>query len=217
MRKYKPLVEIDKVKEGILFFGVKFGVEVLPLDMEDILMQIRDFADEAHGEQTRKYSAERYIVHPVRVMETLRAYDATRTMLAAALLHDVLEDTPVSPVEMYTFLKTLLPVHEAELTLKLVTELTDVFVKSSYPQWNRRVRKEKELDRVVRISPDAQTVKYADILDNSTEIVDHDPNFATRYLFESRAILQKATKGHPELRLRALALVEEGLARMRSF
>lgn len=185
--------------------------------MEDILIQIRDFANTAHGTQTRKYSPDPYIVHPVRVMESLKAYGATRPMLAAALLHDVLEDTPVSPVEMYTFLKTLLPVHEAEHVLKMVTELTDVFIHASYPQWNRRVRKEKELERVIQISPDAQTVKYADILDNSTEIVAHDPDFATRYLLESRAILQNATKGHPELQQRALEVVAQGLERMRSF
>jgi (p)ppGpp synthase/HD superfamily hydrolase len=183
--------------------------------MEDILEKIRDFANKAHGTQTRKYSTDPYIVHPVRVMETLKKYDASRAMLAAALLHDVLEDTPVSPVEMVTFLKTLLPDDEAELTLKMVTELTDVYIKSAYPEWNRRVRKDKELDRVIKISPDAQTIKYADILDNSTEIVAHDPSFAKRYLFESRAILQKATKGNPALREEALRVINRGLSQFR--
>ena len=37
--------------------------------MNEILAAIRKFADEAHGEQKRKYTPERYIVHPVRVME----------------------------------------------------------------------------------------------------------------------------------------------------
>ncbi|WP_297333190.1 hypothetical protein [Flavobacterium sp.] len=38
---------------------------------EEILHRIREYADDAHGSQMRKYTPERYIVHPVRVMETL--------------------------------------------------------------------------------------------------------------------------------------------------
>lgn len=61
--------------------------------MDRILEQIRDFADRAHGDQLRKYTPERYIVHPVRVMEQVQRITNDTTMLAAALLHDVLEDT----------------------------------------------------------------------------------------------------------------------------
>lgn len=57
--------------------------------MEEVLEQIRDFADKAHGEQMRKYTPERYIVHPVRVMKICREYTDDITVLAAALLHDV--------------------------------------------------------------------------------------------------------------------------------
>ena len=35
--------------------------------MEDILLKVKDFADRAHGEQMRKYTPERYIVHPERL------------------------------------------------------------------------------------------------------------------------------------------------------
>jgi len=35
--------------------------------MLSILDQIKNFAEQAHGEQLRKYSPERYIVHPARV------------------------------------------------------------------------------------------------------------------------------------------------------
>lgn len=182
--------------------------------METILEKVRDFADAAHGEQTRKYSTDRYIVHPVRVMETLRDYNASQPMLAAALLHDVLEDTPVTPIEMLLFLKSVMAEQEAEQTFRMVNELTDVYITTSYPQWNRRVRKDKELERVVKISAESQTIKYADILDNSTEIVKHDPGFAQRYLLESKSILQKAIKGDPELRKLALNVVNRGLSEL---
>ena len=179
--------------------------------MEEALDKIREFADEAHGEQMRKYTPERYIVHPVRVMETCRNYDAGLPILAAALLHDVLEDTPVGSHNLLAFLETVMGENEAGKTLRLVQELTDVYVKSAYPQWNRKTRKKKELERIATTSADAQTIKYADIIDNSTEIVLHDPGFAGRYLKESHDILRQADKGNSTLRKEALKTIENAL------
>ncbi len=176
------------------------------------MTQITMFADQAHGTQMRKYSPDRYIVHPVRVMAIVRQYDQRLPLLAAALLHDVIEDTPVSPGQMREFLLTVMDPKHAQQTLGLVIELTDVFTKADYPQFNRRVRKDKELARVLTTSPDAQTVKYADILDNSREIAASDPNFAPRYLRECLAILERADKGHRQLRETALHTVRVALA-----
>ncbi|RYY82901.1 MAG: HD domain-containing protein, partial [Chitinophagaceae bacterium] len=66
------------------------------MSMDPFLRQVLAFADNAHGGQLRKYSPDRYIVHPLRVMELLEARGAGRVQLAAALLHDVLEDTRVT-------------------------------------------------------------------------------------------------------------------------
>lgn len=179
--------------------------------MESILNKIRDYADNAHGEQTRKYTPERYIVHPVRVMETVRQYDPRLPMLAAALLHDVLEDTPVTEDEMMAFLLTVMERPDAEETLRLVIEMTDVYVWKKFPQWNRRERKQRELDRIALTSPDAQTIKYADIMDNSMEIAHEDTDFAPRYLKECLAVLKIADKGDPELYRRAKKTVLDAL------
>jgi (p)ppGpp synthase/HD superfamily hydrolase len=180
--------------------------------MESVLEKIRDYADRAHGTQMRKYTPERYIVHPVRVMETCRQYDSKLSVLAAALLHDVLEDTPVGRNEMSDFLHTLMSHEDADKTLLLVEEMTDVYVKTDYPQWNRKTRKEKELERIIGTSPEAQTIKYADILDNSKEISSHDPGFARRYLSECLAILKKADKGNKDLYKIALETVRGNLS-----
>ena len=94
--------------------------------MNEVLERIRDYADKAHGNQQRKYTPERYIVHPVRVMEICRQHTAALPVLAAALLHDVLEDTPVTEGELYQFLTTLMTKEDAGKTTQLVTELTDV-------------------------------------------------------------------------------------------
>lgn len=170
-----------------------------PNDMEEILNAVYDFADRAHAGQRRKYAPDPYIVHPKRVMETCRQYEATLPMLAAALLHDVLEDTDVGERQMLDFLNQVMSAGDAQQTMVLVVELTDVYVKSAYPQWNRRRRKEKELERIAETSADAQTIKYADILDNSREIGTHDTGFAPRFLKECRAILKVADKGNPTL------------------
>jgi len=55
--------------------------------------KILKFATEAHGEQTRKYTGLPYITHPVSVAERVRLQGGDLNQQAAALLHDVLEDT----------------------------------------------------------------------------------------------------------------------------
>lgn len=184
--------------------------------MENILTHITNFSDQAHGDQLRKYAPDRYIVHPVRVMETLKAYTDDISVLAAALLHDVLEDTQVTDDEIRQFLKLHLEEKQAENTLQLVVELTDVYVKKDFPHLNRKSRKEKELQRLVQISPDAQSIKYADIMDNAQEISEEDTDFARVYLREVRKILQELKRGDSELRETALAVVNEALAGLRS-
>jgi guanosine-3',5'-bis(diphosphate) 3'-pyrophosphohydrolase len=57
------------------------------------------FAKEAHGEQKR-YTGEPYITHPVAVANILAQMRMDPETLMAALLHDVIEDTPVDAAEM---------------------------------------------------------------------------------------------------------------------
>lgn len=176
--------------------------------MDQVLEKIKDFADRAHGKQTRRYSADRYIVHPVRVMEICRQHTHDLAILAAAILHDVLEDTDVKKDEIDNFLREIMEPSQAQRTLKFVVELTDVYVKKNYPEWNRRKRKNKEADRLEKVSPEAQTIKYADIIDNSGEIASHDPDFAQQYLEEATVLLDKMTKGNKKLHALALETVQ---------
>ena len=176
--------------------------------MDEVLAAIRDFADQAHGEQKRKYTPERYIVHPVRVMEICRKYTPELPLLGAALLHDVLEDTKVGRKEMNSFLLTKMNEDYAQRTTALVIELTDFYTKTAYPRWNRKKRKRKESERIEKTSGESQTVKYADIIDNCKEIVDHDPEFAALFLLECRSILGVMNKGNEELRNEAISTVD---------
>lgn len=55
------------------------------------------YATHAHEGQVRKHSGLPYVVHPVEVMKTLSNWGVTdETILTAAVLHDVIEDTGVT-------------------------------------------------------------------------------------------------------------------------
>jgi hypothetical protein len=56
----------------------------------------------------------------------------------------------------------------------------------------------------------AHTIKYADLLDNAKDIVEHDPGFAAVFLPEKAELLAVMTRGDAELRARALAVYGEG-------
>jgi (p)ppGpp synthase/HD superfamily hydrolase len=182
--------------------------------MNPTLEKVKHFADQAHGDQRRKYSGERYITHPIRVMEMCMKYTDDDCMLAAALLHDVLEDTTVTERAMAEFLQGIMSAETAGRTLDLVIELTDVYTKKNYPGLNRRARKAKEADRLSQVSGDAQTIKYADIVDNATNIFIHDPDFATVFIQEGKWVLKRMLKGDPELYDRAMKVVNDCLELM---
>lgn len=149
------------------------------------------FAARAHTDQRRKFTGHPYIVHPVEVMTILMGVPHTEEMLAAAALHDVVEDCP-----LYTLNDIRMsfgPVVE-----KLVEELTEVKVAG-----NRAVRKAAEVARLAAVSAQAQTIKLADLVSNTKDIVQHDPGFAKVYLKEKRSLLAVLTKG--DWRLAGLA------------
>jgi (p)ppGpp synthase/HD superfamily hydrolase len=180
------------------------------LSKDEIITKIRDFANAAHGGQTRKYSDDPYIVHPMRVMTLCSGYTDDICTLGAAILHDVVEDTPVTSEEILSFLETLMTRDQAQRTTQFVIELTDIYTPENYPRLNRRTRKEKEAERMSRISAEAQTVKYADIIDN-TDVTRNDPHFAGTYLREASDLLHKMDRGNPLLREKALSIVQRCL------
>lgn len=58
-----------------------------------------EFATLAHGEQVRKYTGQPYITHPIAVSRLVRRFGGDLAMQVAAVLHDTVEDTHVSPAE----------------------------------------------------------------------------------------------------------------------
>ena len=213
--KFKMFIDIRLCKILLRSKGIYFaGFIKHASGMEDILKKIKNFADKAHGEQMRKYTPERYIVHPVRVMEMCRQYTNDTAILAAAILHDVLEDTSVTQNEMHEFLLTVMDAETSKRAMDLVIELTDVFVKSAYPNFNRRKRKALEVERLLKTTAGSQTIKYADIYDNCFEIVKYDPHFAKIFLSECKNILVKLDKGEPHLWQKAKDVVDASIKQL---
>ena len=68
--------------------------------MGQLLKKAIKFAYEKHGKQERKYDGLPYITHPVDVMNILKVATDDEEILAAAVLHDVMEDCNVPFEEM---------------------------------------------------------------------------------------------------------------------
>ena len=66
--------------------------------IEDVYRAFR-FAEQGHRGQTRQ-SGEQYIHHPIEVADTLAELQMDSRTLMAALLHDVIEDTPATKKEI---------------------------------------------------------------------------------------------------------------------
>jgi len=69
--------------------------------MSNLIERAAAFATDAHRSQ--KWASEPYIVHPKRVAEAVAAYGGDDTAVAAAWLHDVVEDCGVSLEELCVF------------------------------------------------------------------------------------------------------------------
>lgn len=165
----------------------------------DKIKEIIELAKELHGDQKRKYTGEPYVNHTIQVAKIVKNYGGDDNMVYAAILHDVLEDTPIRELELLDRLLGILNTKDSIDVLKLVKELTDVYTKDNYPDVNRKGRKEMEAIRMGRISPKAQTIKYADLLDNGQDIMKNDPKFGRVYLKEKELILKYMNKGNQEL------------------
>ncbi len=117
---------------------------------------------------------------------------------------------------MKNFLILLIGGERTEKIISMVEELTDKYTKLKYPLLNRDQRKQKEHERLTTISPGAQTVKYADLVDNCSDITKNDPDFAPRYIKEAKDILNRLMKGEPKLRERALKTIANCELQLRS-
>ena len=177
-----------------------------------LVQKARRFAKLAHGlvlnsqgelGQRRKGTNEPYTKHLSEVARLVAESGGDEAQIAAAWLHDVVEDTPVP----LSHIRTVFGLDIA----KLVQELTDSFTKHNYPGLNRRQRKAKELERLSKISDRAKTIKYADFVSNLESVSVLGPSFGEVYTREVADVLSHMQGGDERLRSAALAAVDHAL------
>ena len=149
-------------------------------------MRAKEFATNAHKRinHKRKYTSQPYTVHLAAVARSVSSVTDDPEMIAAAWLHDIVEDTPAILYDI-----------EANFGLGvagLVENLTDV---SKPSDGNRQQRKKIDRHHIATASSRAKTIKLADLTDNCRDICKHDPRFALAFLKEMDAMLSRADRG----------------------
>lgn len=165
----------------------------------------RIYATAAHAAtgQVRKYTGQPYIVHPAEVARLVATVPHITEQAMAAWLHDVVEDTAVTIEDI-----------RAEFG-DLVASYVDGLTNPARPEdGSRSVRFLINCAHLARQPREVQTIKLADIIANTTNIVAHDYEFATTYLSEKRRVLLLLTKGDEALTKLAWETVQQGFAQL---
>jgi hypothetical protein len=182
-------------KEGGGLSVWAFVLEPASAEVPGLEATARGFAVEAHAScgQVRRYFGDPYAAHLEGVVRRVRQVaTCTEEMLAAAWLHDVLEDVPaVTPESLDTLF--------GPQVASLVQELTEV---RRAGDGNRAARTAEQRARLTRVSAEAQTLKLADLLDNAEGILAHDRAFTPLFLQEVGGLLEVLDKGDPLLHQR---------------
>lgn len=153
-----------------------------------MMFEVIRYASTQHRGQYRKYTHDPYISHPMSVAGIVSSVILDEEVLAAAILHDVVEDTDatIQGIRMRFGLRVA----------DLVYWLTDISTKAD---GNRASRKALDRSHYASAPADAQTIKVADLIDNSKTILKFDPDFAKVYIVEKQKALEVLTKADPRL------------------
>ena len=166
-----------------------------------MIIHAAHFARNAHADQKRKYDGRDYIVHPGRVAGMVALHpDSSATWVAAAYLHDVLEDTDTTVEQLR---RLFLPE-----VVRIVVELTNT------EEGNRAERKRLSNARLAHASHAAQIIKLLDREDNLTDlyfqshVVGVEEGFLRLYTMESKLLVKAIGHADEEIAARLLRIVE---------
>ena len=129
-----------------------------------LLLRAIHFSADKHRDQRRKNSAKSpYINHPIEVAQTLWEIGKVRDpiTLIAAVLHDTLEDTQTTSLEIQEIF--------GDDVLSVVLEVTD---DKSLP---KQVRKQLQIEHSPKISERAKLLKLADKSCNLFDLINSPP------------------------------------------
>ncbi|MGF6608501.1 (p)ppGpp synthase/HD superfamily hydrolase [Paraburkholderia sp. WSM4175] len=170
-----------------------------------LIGRARAFALGAHAaiNQRRKYTGEPYATHLAEVAELVTGVQgATAEMVAAAWLHDTVEDTAV-PL-------SLIETEFGTGVGRLVGELTAI---STPDDGDRATRKALDRAHTAHASADAQTIKAADLISNLRTVEVRDSEFAAIYMREKRLLLDVLTRADERLRSDVRTMIDDYFSR----
>ena len=120
------------------------------------------FAVRAHAGTERRGKGFPYIVHPMEAMEIVATMTADQELLAAAALHDTVEDTDVTVEQLRA--------EFGDRIATLVAAESDAFVEGVSEEDSWHARKQAAIDRLARAPHDAKMVALGDKLSNMRAI-----------------------------------------------
>jgi len=125
------------------------------------------FAVKAHANTERRGKGYPYIVHPLEAVEIVATMTADQELLAAAALHDTVEDTDVTVEQLRA--------EFGERVASLVADESDVMPEGMTEEDSWHQRKQAAIDRLLKASHDAKMVALGDKLSNMRAIArDYD-------------------------------------------
>ncbi len=170
-----------------------------------LLLHAIRFAAEQHRDHRRKGSiAAPYINHPIAVAEQLAGAGLQDDveMLAAAVLHDVVEDAGIS--------RRRLAREFGERVACIVLEVTDDTTLKA------RDRKRHTVESIARKSEAARLIKLSDLIANVYDVIHHPPHWSRErtlnYLEWAEQVVAEIRGIHPQLE----ALFDDCMAQARS-
>lgn len=159
------------------------------------------YASEQHATQKRK-TGEPYVTHPLEVSSIVRKYTKDDNLIAAAVLHDTIEDTSTT---------------YAELKEKFNKEIADnvLALTNNKPKMNAIGKPKYLVDKMKKMTDGQLIIKLADRLHNVSSLKGTDPKFQKRTIRQTKEILtglknERSLNGkHKELVKRIEKLVEK--------
>ena len=120
------------------------------------------FAVNAHAGTERRGKGFPYIVHPMEAVEIVATMTRDQELLAAAVLHDTVEDTDITIEQIKA--------EFGERIASLVVSETDIVLDGLPVEHSWHARKQAAIDRLARAPRDAKIVALGDKLSNMRAI-----------------------------------------------
>lgn len=121
------------------------------------------FAVDAHAGVERRGKGFPYIVHPLEAVAIVSTITKDQELLAAAALHDVVEDTNIGVDEIKK--------EFGERVASLVASESDLVVEGKSNEESWRERKQFAIDRLRKLSRDGKIVAIGDKLSNARALL----------------------------------------------